>query len=114
MPSKKKSFQVLKGTTYNDLFDLPAETEPARINPLDDTEFNENIVAIAKGVLYDILMDPKERAYSRIEAARELLNRALGKPITKNFTAEVDTDSIFDTLPKVIQRPKEQPPEPTE
>lgn len=114
MASKKKTFQALKGTTYGQLFDLPAEVEPARINPIDNQEFDESIVAIAKGVLYDILMDPTEKAYSRIEAARELLNRSLGKPIGKNFTAEVDTEAIYDSLPKVIQRPKETKEQPKE
>lgn len=99
--------QALKGTNYNDLFDLPIEEEPTRLNPLNDEEFNENIVAIAKGVLYGILMDPREKAYSRIEAARELLNRSLGKPIMKQFTSELDAASLTEMLPKVVQRPKE-------
>lgn len=109
--TRKKVMQTLKGTTFQDLFDLPTETDPSRINPLNDEEFNENVVPIAKGVLYDILMDPKEKAYSRIEAARELLNRSLGKPIMKNFNAEIDAESMADILPKVVQRkPKEEPP----
>ena len=109
--TKKKTIQALKGTSFNDLFDLPAEEEPARINPLNDDEFNENIVAIAKGVLYDIMMDPKEKAYTKIEAARELLNRALGKPVAKTLNADMDPEDLADMLPKVVQRPKETPKE---
>jgi hypothetical protein len=114
MASKKKTFQALKGTTFGQLFDLPVEADPPRINPIDNQEFDENVVAICKGFLYGVMMDHTQPSYVRIEASRELLNRALGKPVTKNFTAEVDPESIYDTLPKVIQRPKEIPPEPTE
>lgn len=110
--TKKKTAEALKGTSWKDLFDLPAEEEPKRINPLNDTEFNENIVAIAKGVLYDIMMDPNEKAYTKIEAARELLNRSLGKPVSKNINADMDPDELSEILPQVVRRKKDVPPEP--
>lgn len=103
----KRTAKALKGSTYENLFDLPLEEEPPRINPLNDEEFNENIVAIAKGVLYNILMDPKEKAYTKIEAAKELLNRSLGKPVTKNFTGELDERSMDEILPRIVRRPPE-------
>ena len=108
----KKTFKALKGTTWADLFDLPQDIDPKRINPLNDDEFNENIVAIAKGVLYDIMMDPSEKAYTKIEAARELLNRSLGKPVSKNINADMDPEDLAEILPQVVRRkPVEIPKE---
>jgi hypothetical protein len=105
--TKKQTMRGLKGTTFTDLFDLPQQEDPPRLNPLNDEEFNENIVAIAKGVLYDILMDPKEKAYTKIEAARELLNRSLGKPVARNMNADAGDIDFNEILPRIVRRAPE-------
>lgn len=104
--SAKKTAQALKGTTFTDLFDLPAQVDPPRLNPINREEFNENIAAVALGVLYDILMDPNEKGYVKIEAAKELMNRAEGKPMSKTSTGDLDADQMNDLLPVVVRRKK--------
>lgn len=116
--TSKKVIDALKGTTFGDFFDLPNEIpEPVKPAFKDEESFNEAVVPIALSVLYDIMMDPTEKAYTKIEAARELLNRARGKPgIRESNGGIVDPEELTAALPTIVQRPKEtpKPVEPTE
>ncbi len=108
----KKSLEALKGTTFGDLFDLPAQDAPSTLNPLTMEEFNENVVPVAMRVLYDIMMDKNAKEYSRTEAAKILLDRSLGKPVSKQLNGEItDPEALEAMLPRVIQRPRETPKE---
>jgi hypothetical protein len=94
--SNRKTLRALKGTTFTDLFDLPAQAKPVRPVIVDRDEFNENLPAIALGIIYDIMMSPDSAAYVKIEAARELMNRAEGKPVQRQVTIGSETKSLTE------------------
>lgn len=109
--TSKKVLDTLKGTTFGDFFELPNDEEPAKPEFKDEESFNEAVVPIALSVLYDIMMDPREKAYTKIEAARELLNRARGKPgIRESNGGITDPEELAAALPRIVQRPKEETP----
>lgn len=79
MGKSKDTFKKLKNTTFSDLWDTP----DVPLKPIDEEEFLEDVVAKCYKTLENILMDPDEKAYTKIKAIEMLLDRSKGKPTVK-------------------------------
>lgn len=73
--------KALKATTFYQLFDMPETI----LKPVTQEELLEDIPAIALRIVLDVMRDPDTPGYVKLQAAKELLDRSMGKPVTKNI-----------------------------
>ena len=93
-----KSFKVLKGTTFNDLFSEPEKV----INPITEEEFLEIVVPVCYSELFKIVQDPTVKEYSKLTAINMLLDRAKGRA-GKAPDMDPESDDESDLLSKLVK-----------